>query len=425
MPTVAETVTIDALGHSGDGIAETVEGRVFVPYTLPGETVEIERAGERANLIRVIEASPDRVPPLCPNFTRCGICALEHMARPAYLAWKRGQVAAAFAQRGVEVAVEPIVPVSPGSRRRAIFSAVRTAGGTVLGFHARGSEEIVGISACAVLHPGIAGKLPLFQAIANVALPRWKPARITVFLADNGLDVAVAGAGKPNRGMLENSAAFGSDPALARLTIDGVEVLHVRQPEFAAGPAMLLPTPGGFTQAAKTAEAVLADAVVAHVGDAGPVADLFAGIGTFTFRLAATAAVTAVEGEAALIAAIEAAARKAQGLKKVIARRRDLFANPLSPVELDAFRAVVFDPPAAGAKAQAEMLAKSKVGRLSRFRATRRHWRATHAFSSTAATGWYGWCRLTVPLFGGDRGGGDVRAVGRASRRSRTPSRNR
>ncbi|HEY5082371.1 MAG TPA: TRAM domain-containing protein [Bauldia sp.] len=360
---MAETVTIAALGHSGDGIAETADGLVFVPYTLPGETVEIERDGERGRLVRVVEASPDRVSPICPNFTRCGVCALEHMAAPAYLAWKRAQVAAAFAQRGIETEVEAIVPMLPGARRRAIFSAIRTAKGTVLGFHARGSEEIAPIGECAVLHPRMVAKLPLLQAIANIVLPRWKPARMTVFLADNGLDVAVTGAGKPNREMMEKLGGFGSDPALARLTVDGIEVLHVRQPEFAAGPAMLFPVPGGFTQAAKSAEAALAEAVLAHVG-AGLVADLFAGIGTFTFRLAAKAAVTAVEGDAALVAAIDLAARKAHGLKKITTRRRDLFANPLSPVELDGFGAVVFDPPAAGAKAQAEMLAKSKVAKI-------------------------------------------------------------
>jgi 23S rRNA (uracil1939-C5)-methyltransferase len=286
------------------------------------------------------------------------------MARPAYLAWKREQVAAAFAQRGIDAEVAPTVAVAPGTRRRAIFSAIRAAKGTILGFHARGSGEIVPVATCAVLHPAIVAKLPLLNTIAGVALPRWKEARVTVLAADNGLDVAITGAGKPTREMLDRLGLFGTDPALARLTIDGTEVLRTRQPELAAGPAMLLPTPGGFTQAVQSAEEALAAAVTAHVGNAAPVADLFAGIGTFTFRLAAKAPVTAVEGDAALVAAIEQAAHKARGLKKITARRRDLFANPLAPRELDSFGAVVFDPPAAGAKAQAEMLAKSQVAKV-------------------------------------------------------------
>ncbi|MCR4282726.1 MAG: RNA methyltransferase, partial [Bauldia sp.] len=113
-----------------------------------------------------------------------------------------------------------------------------------------------------------------------------------------------------------------------------------------------------------SAEAALAAAVTAHFGDAAPVADLFAGIGTFTLRLAAGTPVTAVEGDAALVAALEAAARHATGLKKITTRRRDLFANPMSSAELDAFGAVTFDPPAAGAKAQAGVLAASKVAKV-------------------------------------------------------------
>jgi 23S rRNA (uracil1939-C5)-methyltransferase len=103
---------------------------------------------------------------------------------------------------------------------------------------------------------------------------------------------------------------------------------------------------------------------MAHVGDQAPVADLFAGIGTFTLRLARRAPVAALEGDGSLVDALEAAVRHATGLKPVTVRRRDLFANPLSATELDQYGAVVFDPPAAGARAQAEALAHSRVPRI-------------------------------------------------------------
>jgi 23S rRNA (uracil1939-C5)-methyltransferase len=146
--------------------------------------------------------------------------------------------------------------------------------------------------------------------------------------------------------------------------VDGVEVFRSRSPEIAVGSASLLPTAGGFLQAAAAAEMAIAETVLAHVGKTKPVADLFAGVGTFTLRLARQSPVTAVEGEQALVDALQAAARRATGLKPVTALRRDLFVNPLSRRELDAFGAVVFDPPAAGAKAQAEALAASSVKRV-------------------------------------------------------------
>ncbi|CAN5352624.1 class I SAM-dependent RNA methyltransferase [soil metagenome] len=361
---VAETLTIASLGHSGDGIAETAGGRVFVPYTLPGETVEIERSGERAQLLAVLATSPYWGTPACRHFGVCGNCALEHMAKPAYLAWKRTQVVAAFQQRGIDAPVEPMVPVAPGGRRRAIFSAERTAGGVVLGFHRRASPEIVAIDECAVLSPTIVGKLPLLREIAALVVQAKKPARVTVLSADNGLDVAVTGAGKLDQPLLQRLGGLAADQALARLTIDGTEVFQNRRPEIVAGGATLFPVPGGFVQASASAEKAMAEAVLAHVGADGPVADLFCGIGTFSLRLARRATVTAVESDKALLTALDQAVRRATGTKPVTGLRRDLFANPLAPGELNRFAAVVFDPPAPGAKALAATIAQSKVPKV-------------------------------------------------------------
>ena len=137
-----------------------------------------------------------------------------------------------------------------------------------------------------------------------------------------------------------------------------------RRPEIDAGGAALLPPAGGFVQASAHAEAALAEAVIAHVGDAAPVADLFSGLGTFALRLARRAPVTAVESEPDLMEALTQATRLASGLKPVTVLRRDLFANPLATSEVDRFGAVVFDPPAAGAKAQAQAIAQSRVPRV-------------------------------------------------------------
>jgi len=360
---VAETVAIVGLGHGGDGIAETDSGRLYVPYTLPGETIEIERIGSRGRPLRVVSASPDRIAPLCRHFGACGGCALQHLERDAYLAWKRQVVADAFAQSGIETKVEPVVPIAAGSRRRAVFSAIRTAKGIALGFHRRGAEEIIAVEECPVLMPEIAGHLATFRRIAQLAIGR-QQARMIVVAAGTGLDIAVDGGRRLGRGELAALGSFAADPALARLTVDGSEIFLNRRPEIRAGEAMLLPVSGGFLQAAASAEAALAAAVLDHVGTAAPVADLFAGVGTFTLRLARRAAVTAVEGNSDLLAAIEAAAHRTQGLKPVTVRKRDLFRNPLAPVELDRFEAVVFDPPAAGAKAQAEAIAGSKVPKV-------------------------------------------------------------
>ena len=80
------------------------------------------------------------------------------------------------------------------------------------------------------------------------------------------------------------------------------------------------------------------------------VVDLFSGSGPFSLALARTRDVHAVEGEAAALASLDRAVRATPGLRRVTTERRDLFRRPLLPIELDAYDAVVFDPPRAGAR---------------------------------------------------------------------------
>ena len=97
------------------------------------------------------------------------------------------------------------------------------------------------------------------------------------------------------------------------------------------------------------------------LGKAKSVADLFSGCGPFTFRIAERARVRAFDSDRPAIAALIAAQRTASGLKPVSAEARDLFRAPLVASELKDYDTVVFDPPRAGAEAQAKQLARSQV----------------------------------------------------------------
>jgi 23S rRNA (uracil1939-C5)-methyltransferase len=151
---------------------------------------------------------------------------------------------------------------------------------------------------------------------------------------------------------------------VARLTVDGESIGQVAVPEIDLSGAKVKLPAGAFLQASREAESTLVGLVRDGAGGAKRVADLFAGLGTFTFALAHDAVVDAYEGDEAALAALAAAARNTSRLKPVRGFVRDLFRAPLSPKELKAYDAVVFDPPRAGAAAQAESLAKSEVPRL-------------------------------------------------------------
>ena len=102
-------------------------------------------------------------------------------------------------------------------------------------------------------------------------------------------------------------------------------------------------------------------AVSEWAGGALRLADLFAGIGALT--LGRPGKLALFESDKPSVAAVEASGRRLGG-GKLTAVHRDLFRNPLRTMELDAFDAVVLDPPRAGAAAQAAELARSKVSRI-------------------------------------------------------------
>src|ERR1051325_6770683 len=109
---MTERLVIDRLAHRGDGVAETPAGPLFVPYTLPGETVEVEPVPghpDRRHLIRVETASAERIAPICPHFGVCGGCAVQHWAIDKYRQWKRGLLVAALQQSGLDAPVDELV----------------------------------------------------------------------------------------------------------------------------------------------------------------------------------------------------------------------------------------------------------------------------------------------------------------------------
>jgi 23S rRNA (uracil1939-C5)-methyltransferase len=283
------------------------------------------------------------------------------MALPAYREWKRLQVVEAFAQRGIDAAVERTVSIAPGTRRRITLAVAHEPSGVLLGFSRRASHEIIAIDVCPVAVSAIAARLGFLSELAGAVVPRGRSGRMTVVATDSGLDIAIDADQPLGRTIRERVAALSAEPALARLAIDGEVVTMARRPAIAIGAATLLPVAGGFLQASAEAEAAIAAEVLTGTAAKGPIADLFCGIGTLSLRLAARAAVTAIDGDAALVGALTESARHARGLKAITARVRDLFRNPLAPVELKPFATVVFDPPRAGAIAQATALAKSAV----------------------------------------------------------------
>jgi 23S rRNA (uracil1939-C5)-methyltransferase len=350
-------VDIVRLGAQGDGIAGGPDGVQYVPSALPGERVRPRDAA----LPELMSApSPERRAPICQHFGMCGGCVAQHMSAQLYARWKRGILVAALLQHGLEPPVGELMCVAPGTRRRAVLTARRTDGKIVLGYHRRATHDLIDLVECPVLRTTIVARLPALRAIAG-ALDA-DELRLTVLDSLQGLDVSIAGAG----GALDarsaaRIAAMSTEHGIARLAIDGEVVAERARPQLPARDAYLLPPPGAFVQAVADAEQAMVARVLTAVGKAKRIADLFAGIGTFTLPLARQARVLAVDSDWSALAGLADAARNASRLKPIETKLRDLSREPLSPKELEEFDAAVLDPPRAGAKAQAEQLARTSL----------------------------------------------------------------
>lgn len=355
-------LAIARLGSQGDGVADTPNGPVFVPFTLPGDTVTAAVVKDRGTVMALVEPSPLRVSPSCRHFTECGGCAVQHLERPAYLDWKREKVGEALNVRRIEAVVSPTEPCEPRSRRRVVLSARRTEAGMLLGYNRALSHTIIDVVECPVSKPSIEEALPVLRGLAAAVCNTSQAFHITVTDTETGLDIAFDGSGPASDSVRRAATDFVlGEKGIARLAVGGEVIVEPRKPCVAFGGVQVSPPPGGFLQAVASAEENIATLVSDHFARARKIADLFAGAGAFALRLAAKSEVHAVEGDQASLTALDRGFRFAKGLRKVTTERRDLFRRPLTFKELRAFDAVVFDPPRAGAEDQSKQIAKSDV----------------------------------------------------------------
>lgn len=369
------SITLDILeiGARGDGVADLEGKRYFVPYCLPAETVEAEPLDRRGDgiaceLLEVLAPSRHRETPPCAHFGTCGGCALQHWRRDICSGWKSELISKALVQRGVKAPrFEAPVGCEPGARRRADIVLRREGKRILAGFHERASQTVVDIGDCVVASAKINAALaPLRSAMAAI-LRDGTSADAVVNETDTGLDVLI----RPHRRfdltlpIRETLIALAESADFARVSWGDrarAEPIVVRRtPLLVLGDTGVEPPPGVFLQATKRAELVMRAGVTAWGGEGAHIADLFAGIGALSLGKAGRASL--FESDKAAVAAVDAALRRA-ATNRATAHLRDLFRNPLTVRELEAFDAVVLDPPRAGAAAQCAELAASRVKRV-------------------------------------------------------------
>ena len=360
-----QRLTIDHVGHFGDGVSLADGANIYVPYALGGETVDVLPSPghpDRRELAHVVAPSPDRIQPFCPHFGACGGCAIQHWQPAAYRNWKRQLVVDILHHASIACEVDELVDAHGIGRRRMTLHARQSPQGILrAGFAAAGRHEIIAIDRCPILDPSMHGAIEAANDIAELLRPVSKPLDIQVTAANNGLDIDVRGSGPLGTALRTALSKLAERHNLARLTRHGELVIMRNPPVVRVGKAQVILPPGSFMQPTALGEETLAALALERCKGAKQIADLFCGFGPFALRLAEKFKVAAFDSDAAAVTALQNAVKLTQGLKPIKAEARDLFRRPLVPQELRDYDGVVFDPPRQGAQAQSQQLAASKI----------------------------------------------------------------
>jgi 23S rRNA (uracil1939-C5)-methyltransferase len=362
---VSEIVKISEFGHHGDGIATLKNGeKCYIPYTLTNEIVKIERIRNNYKLIEIQKASENRVEPFCDHFTVCGGCKIQQLELSIYQSWKHGIIQKALMNQGIDIQVAPLIDAHGAGRRRVSFHAKREDGQIHVGFMKYHSHEILNIDKCPILVPELSSGINIARDITRVIPSGSKHLNIQLTATENGIDCNINGCSTDGSTLFAEIAELANKYNLARISLDR-ELIIERNPAIISieNTKITLP-PSSFLQPTTSGENILASLVLEYVKDVTQIADLYCGIGTFAIRMAKKSTIAAYDNNALSIKALIKAVNHAHGLKPVIAIERDLSREPLFPQELKKFDAIVFDPPRAGAAAQAQQLAASTVNKI-------------------------------------------------------------
>jgi len=385
---LVESATIRDLTLDGHGIAD-IEGKsVFVDGAITGETVLFQRERKRKNydeadLLEVVEVSPDRVEPPCVNFMLCGGCTLQHLSPEAQLNAKQAALRQALERIGkvspLEV-LEPLAGQPLGYRRRARLGArlVSKKGRVLVGFREKRSSFVADMQSCETLTPELSKLIPELSDLIGALHISARVPQIEISMGDNEISLVFRVLDAPNDNDRELLRAFGErNTAQIWLQTGGPgtlvpldseklpDDLWYELPEYdlrlAFGPLDFIQVNQDLnrrmiSQAMKLANPQPEDRVL----------DLFCGIGNFTLPLARhSRRVVGVELDARMVAKATANAIR-NGLDNVEFYAADLADTTAARPDWwgAGFDLVVVDPPRAGAQEVLQQIAATGARKL-------------------------------------------------------------
>lgn len=370
------TIQTSSLSYGGEAVGEIVEGhaemlgkKAFVPFAVPGERVRAEVIQNEprrvhARLVEVLQASPDRIAPACPAFSRCGGCQLQHIALSRQRELKQQMVHSMLQRHAGVTPLEEIswlgADLSGEGYRSRIALHLGTDG--ALGFYRSGTGEIVSFEKCLIARDSLNQVLPILREqlphfskwIGKVSIEESRSGICATFVQREGAPLS-----RDNWKVLLSKFA----PNLCEMTLEEAGARRFQWSKDQSTPTAT----GRFSQVNQAGNQLLITRTIAEMGTAKRVAEFYAGSGNFTFPLVdAGHQVEAVEVDPILVKLANDQLERRNIQKQVCFHNAstEQFLKRDWPRLSSAMDAVLLDPPRSGAQALAAALARSSISRI-------------------------------------------------------------
>ena len=363
-------VEIIGINSSGDGFGFFNGKKVFVKKSAVGDVIEFAILKENKDFIlgkilKIIAKSPSRIDNLlCPNYDECGGCNLLHLAEKNYYDYKETIIKNTLERAGYNYDKGiKIVKIGENSRRRVAFQVKNNR----LGFFERNTNHLKEIANCPLVAKEINAIIDdLKQLIKKVNI-----LEIAITAYSNGLEVLLTlkkditlteneilkDFAENNKNVILLSYRVGNDDYFLFYT-KSTPILQL------ADGISIETSPNIFIQATDEGQKAITNVVMEGLKGCKNILDLYCGIGTYTFPLASYGKVHSVEGLQSMIDILNKNIKTNGLVGKITSECRNLVNSPLLKNELEKYDGIVINPPRNGAKAQCELIAKSRVKRV-------------------------------------------------------------
>lgn len=382
---VEKIIKIEENGSLGDGVAKIDGKEFYIPYTIKDEEVLLNLEDGEIKSQSILKKSTNRTAPVCPHFLFCGGCSMQHMKKEAYQNWKSETFKSILKEHKDKIGDS--IFIDNKTRRRVSFGFrinENNPNKSKIGFNARNKGKLIDISVCYLLKKELEDLIPTLRELLTLISPPAptvkKPNRgknrnnkkpieqvgdIFVTDCENGFDLTIIAKWSADMNIRQDLFEFvNNNPEIIRISwankhYDTPEnIIEVEKPFIKVGDVNVEIPPMSFLQPSIKGQDALIQLVNNAIkendaGDIKHIADLFCGIGTFTFPIVTSLGknVTAIDVNSNQVKSLQNSLHKNE-LSKITTIERNLFALPLTGKELEKYEVVIFDPPRAGAYEQ-------------------------------------------------------------------------